>query len=130
MAIPRDFSLKHGKEVSPTEHKLPPGPGGGIQKYGHPANGSAAVRPISPLTWRGSPGEITQPSPFPLPSPRSPALFAQVEWLHSSCNFWFRRGWAIRSFFGFGWWMGGPRIYVVIKAVLTLDLAKGGSLLP
>ena len=39
-------------------------------------------------------------------------------------------GWPIRSFFGFGWWMGGPRIYVVIKAVLTLDLAKGGSLLP
>lgn len=47
-------ALNSGKEASPTEHKLPPGPGGGIQKYGHPANGSAAVRPISPLTWHGS----------------------------------------------------------------------------
>jgi hypothetical protein len=36
----------------------------------------------------------------------------------------------IRSFFDFGWWIEGLRIYVVIKAVLALGLAKGGSLLP
>jgi hypothetical protein len=30
-------ALSNDKEISPTEYKLPPGPGGGIQKYGKPS---------------------------------------------------------------------------------------------
>jgi hypothetical protein len=96
-------ALSSGKEVSPTEHKLPPGPGGGIQKYGYPANGSATVRPISPpdVAWLRI--EITQPSPFPLSSPRAPALFAQAEWLQPSRAI-FGSG-EVEPFVRLGFWM-------------------------
>jgi hypothetical protein len=123
-------ALNNSKEVWPTEYKLPPGPGGGIQKYGHPANGSAAVRPILPLTWRGFTVKLPSPARF---------LFRHLNlrrYLHKRNGSTLRaifgsgEGWAIRSFFGFGWWMEGLKNYVVIKAVLALDLAKGGSSLP
>ena len=45
-------ALSSDKEASPTENKLPPGPGGGSQKYGNLANGSAAFAHSQPLTWQ------------------------------------------------------------------------------
>jgi hypothetical protein len=67
--------------------------------------------------------------PFPLPSHSAPAPCAQAESPHLPCNFCFGRGWAIRTL---RFWRGAERlpIVVVIKAVLALDFAKGGSGFP